>query len=137
MAALIALPFIGMEDQRLGPIFADPLPQAGPTNEISVNLGLFPLGNIPGHHFAAPDVDHQIEVEPDTTDAGGQVGDVPTPHLIGPLAFSRGTGRSCCVPRQLSKFVFLLQTDIQFIYHHIAGIFLVILVYSSGCAKRR
>jgi hypothetical protein len=64
---------IGMEDQRLEPTFADPLPQTSAANEISGDLRLFPLGHIPSHHFAAPDVDHQIEEQPDTTDAGGQV----------------------------------------------------------------
>jgi len=33
-----------MEDQRLGPTFADPLTQAGPAVEISGDLGLFPIG---------------------------------------------------------------------------------------------
>ena len=82
VAALMALPLSTWRDQRLGPTFADPLPQAGPAYEISGDLGLFPFGHIPGHHFAAPDVDHQIELEPDTTDAGGQIDDVPTAYLI-------------------------------------------------------
>jgi len=83
-----------MENQRLGPTFADPLPQAGPADEISGDLGLFPIGNIPGHHFAAPNVDHQIEVEPHSPNAGGLVGDVPTPQLIGSpgLQPRHGTG---------------------------------------------
>ena len=73
---------VGMEDQRPGPAFADPLPQARATDQISGDLCLFPLGHVPGHHLAAPDIDHQIEVEPDATDAGGQIGDVPAPHLV-------------------------------------------------------
>ena len=63
-----------MEDQWLAAALADPLSQTSTADEISGDLGLLPIGHIPGHHFAAPDVDHQIEVEPDTTDAGGQVG---------------------------------------------------------------
>ena len=70
---------VGMEDQRLAAPSTDPLPQAGPADEISGDLCVLAIGDIPGHHFAAPDVDHQIEVEPDTTHAGGQVGDVPAP----------------------------------------------------------
>ena len=38
---------VGMEDQWLGPTFADPLPQAGPADEISGDLGLLPIGHIP------------------------------------------------------------------------------------------
>ena len=72
-----------MEDQRLRPAFADPLPQAGSADEISRDLFVFPLSHFPRHDFAAPDIDHQIEVEPDATNAGGQVGDVPAPDLIG------------------------------------------------------
>ena len=75
---------VGMEDQRLGPALADPLSQAGPADQIRGDLGVFPIRHVPGHHLAAPDVDHQIEVQPDATDASGQVGDVPAPELIGP-----------------------------------------------------
>ena len=74
---------IGMEVQWLVAAFADPLPQTSAADEISGDLGLFPIGPIPGHHFAAPDVDHQIKVEPDTTNTRGQEGDVSTPNLIG------------------------------------------------------
>ena len=61
---------VGMEDQRLGAALADPLPQAGPAHQISGDLGFFPLGHDPGHHLAAPDVDHQIEVQRHATHAG-------------------------------------------------------------------
>jgi hypothetical protein len=30
-------------------------------DEISGDLGIFPLGHVPGHDVAAPDIDHQIE----------------------------------------------------------------------------
>jgi hypothetical protein len=60
-----------VEDQRLGSRPADPLPQAGAADKISSDLGIFPLGDIPGHDLAAPDIDHQIEVEPDSPNAGG------------------------------------------------------------------
>ena len=53
---------IGMEDQRLGPSLADPFAQAGTADQISGDLGFFPIGDIPGHDLAAPDVDHQVEV---------------------------------------------------------------------------
>jgi len=71
-----------MEDQRLGPAFADPLPQACAADEIRGDLGVLPLDYVPGHQLAAPDIDHQIEVQPDATDAGRQVGDDPAPELI-------------------------------------------------------
>ena len=74
---------VGMEDQRLAAALPDPLPQTSAADENSGDLRLLPIGHILSHHFSVPDVDHQIEVQPDTTDAGGQVGDVPTPHLIG------------------------------------------------------
>lgn len=50
---------VGTGDQRLGPALADPLPQTGAADEISGDLGLFPLGHVPGQHLAAPDVDHR------------------------------------------------------------------------------
>jgi len=63
-----------MEVQKLGPAFGDPHAQAGSADEISSDLGLFPFGDIPGHDLAAPDIDLQIEVEPDATNAGREVG---------------------------------------------------------------
>ncbi len=45
---------IGMEDQRLAPTLTDPLSQARPADETSGNLGVFPLGHIPGHHLVPP-----------------------------------------------------------------------------------
>jgi len=30
---------------------ADPLAQAGPAHQISGDLGVFPLGDVPGHHL--------------------------------------------------------------------------------------
>ena len=81
---------IGMEDQRLGPPLADPLSQVGPADQIGGDLGLLSLGHVPGHHLAAPDVDHQVEVQPHTTDTDWQVGDVPAPDLIGPAGFQPG-----------------------------------------------
>ena len=44
---------VGMEDQRLGATLADPLPQAGPADETSGDLGLLPLG-----HGDGPDPGH-------------------------------------------------------------------------------
>jgi hypothetical protein len=41
---------------------------------ISGVLGVFPIGPIPGHHLAARDVNHQMDVEPNAAHAGGQVG---------------------------------------------------------------
>ena len=63
-----------MEDQWLllalvaakaaGP--AVPLLEAGPLHQISRDVSRLHLGHIPGHHFAAPDIDHHIEVQPHT-----------------------------------------------------------------------
>ena len=50
---------IGVEDQRLGARPADPLLQAGAADKLSGDLGIFPLGDIPCHDLAAPDIDHQ------------------------------------------------------------------------------
>jgi hypothetical protein len=41
---------------------------------ISGVLGVFPIGPIPGHHLAARDVNHQMDVEPNAAHAGGQIG---------------------------------------------------------------
>jgi hypothetical protein len=73
-----------MKDQRLGPALVDSFRQARPADQISDALRLFPLGYISGHNLAAPDVDHQIQAEPDAAHTGGQVGDIPTTVLIWP-----------------------------------------------------
>ena len=73
-----------MEDQRFGASLADPLPQTGSIEEISGDLGFFLLGDVPGHYFSAPDVNHQVEVQPDAAHAGGQVGDVRAPDVVRP-----------------------------------------------------
>lgn len=73
-----------MEDHLLPAPFADPLSQAGSAYQICCDGWIFTFGDIPGDDLAAPDVDHQIEVKPDAPDAGQQIGDVPTPHLIRP-----------------------------------------------------
>ena len=68
----------GMEDQWLllalaaakavGAVVA--LLEAGPLHQIRCDLGQFDLGHIPGHHFAAPDIDHQVEPHPALWSAG-------------------------------------------------------------------
>jgi hypothetical protein len=73
---------IGMEDQRLLASFTDPLTQAGPTLQIGCDGWILTLPNIPGHHFATPHVDHEVEVKPDSADPWKEIGDVPAPHLI-------------------------------------------------------
>jgi len=75
---------VGMEDQRLAAPPADPLPQAGPADKISGDLGILVIGHVPSHRLSAPDVDHQVEVEPHAPHARGQVGDIPAPELIRP-----------------------------------------------------
>ena len=81
----LGIAVVGVEDQgRLlalatakatGAVVA--LLEAGSLDKIRCDLGRFDLGHIPGHHFAAPDGDHQIEVEPHTTHRGRQEADVP------------------------------------------------------------
>ncbi len=78
----IRVAVIRVEDQRLLPAFTDPLSQASPAHKFCCDGGIFSLGDIPGHHFAAPDIDHQVEVELDPAHGGGEIGDVPTPELV-------------------------------------------------------
>ena len=61
------------------------LPETCPLHQISRDVSRLHLGHIPGHHLAAPDIDHQVEVELITPHCGGQVGDVPAPHLVGAI----------------------------------------------------
>jgi len=58
--------------------------ETGSLRQIRRDLSRLHLGHIPGHHFAAPDVDHQVEVQPHATHTCWQVGDVPAPYLIRP-----------------------------------------------------
>ena len=83
---------VGVQDQPLPAALADPLPDASPADQIGRDLGLLPLGDVPGDDLAAPDVDHQIEVQPHPPHAGGQVGDVPAPELIGAVSMPSGNG---------------------------------------------
>ncbi|CAK6687619.1 hypothetical protein OGCDGJMD_00258 [Cyanobium usitatum str. Tous] len=63
---------------------ADSLSQAGSVRQIRCDAWIFIFGDIPDDDLGAPDVDHQIDVKPDATDAGRQIGEDPTPHLIRP-----------------------------------------------------
>ncbi len=76
---------VGMEDQWLAAPPTDSLAGTGPAHQIGCNGWVFSLGDIPGHHLAAPDVDHQVEVQPHASHRGGQIGDVPRPHSIGAI----------------------------------------------------
>ena len=71
-----------MENQWLAPALADPFSQAGPADQIRCDSWILSLSNVPGHHLAAPDVDYQVEVQPDPAHGGGEIGDIPAPHLI-------------------------------------------------------
>ena len=84
---------VGMENQGWLPAYTDPFSQASPTHQIHCNGWILTLIHIPGHdivpparwpavRYAAPDVDHQVEVKPDPAHGGGQIGDVPTPNLV-------------------------------------------------------
>jgi hypothetical protein len=74
---------VGKEDQRLLPFLADLLSDASLAYQIRCNGGILTFIHIPGHDLAAPYVDHQVEVQPDSPHGGWQVRDVPTQHLIG------------------------------------------------------
>ena len=73
---------IGVQDQRLLSALTDPLSQASPTDQIRCNGWMLTLIHIPGHNLSAPDVDHQIEVQPDPAHGGGQIRDDPAPELV-------------------------------------------------------
>ncbi len=73
---------VGMQDQRLLAPLADPLAAAGPAHQIRCDGSVLAFSDIPGHHLAAPDVDHQVEVQPHPSHGGGQIGDVPARHLV-------------------------------------------------------
>lgn len=53
-----------MQDQLLWQALADPLAETGAADEISGHLRLFPIRDITGLDLAAPDVDHQVELQP-------------------------------------------------------------------------
>ena len=59
--------------------------ETGSLHQIRRDLSRLHLGHIPGHHLAAPDVDHQIEVQPHTPHRGRQKADVPRPDRIGAI----------------------------------------------------
>jgi len=72
---------IGLENQWLPTALTDPLSQTSPADQIRCDGWILSLSNVPGHHLAAPDVDDQIEVQPDPAHGGGEIGDIPAPHL--------------------------------------------------------
>lgn len=71
-----------MENQRQLVGQTDSLANVSPAHQVVSDGFIFPLGYIPGHNFAAPNVDHQIKVDPLTSQGGGQVSDLPAQHLI-------------------------------------------------------
>jgi hypothetical protein len=81
---------IGVQDQPALAALADPLPDAGAADQSSGQLSGLAVLNVTGHDLAAPDIDYQIEVQPDASHAGGQVGDVPASELIGTVSTPSG-----------------------------------------------
>jgi hypothetical protein len=73
---------IHMEDRGVWAALADSLPQAGPAQQLSGDLGVCESGHVRCHHYAASDVDDQVEIQPHSTHTGWKAGDVPTSHLI-------------------------------------------------------
>ena len=49
----------------------DPLTQAGPAHQIGCDGWILTLGDIPIHYLADPDVDHQVEIQPDPSNGSG------------------------------------------------------------------
>ena len=73
---------VGVEDQRLIAAPSDSLVHASHAHQIGRDGLILQFGDIPGDDLAAPNDDHQIEGHSHTSHCGGQVGDVPAPHLI-------------------------------------------------------
>jgi len=73
---------IRVEDQRLLAAPNDSQAQASPAHQVGSVGWIFPFGDIQGHHFAAPYLDHQVGLQPNTAHGGRQVGDIPDPHLV-------------------------------------------------------
>jgi len=72
---------VGMGNQRLLParLFRS---EASPAHQFRCNSWILNRIHIPGHDLAAPDLDHQVEVQPGPAHGGGDIRDVPTPHLV-------------------------------------------------------
>tara|TARA_B100000674_G_scaffold191664_2_gene156123 strand:+ start:14023 stop:14463 length:441 start_codon:yes stop_codon:yes gene_type:complete len=88
---------IGMENQWLAPALADPLSQAASAHQIRCDGWILTLRHIPGHYLSTPDVDYQVEVQPDPADRCGEIGDISALHTsFGLDARSLGTGRGAC-----------------------------------------
>lgn len=81
---------VGMQGELALTTLADPLPQAGPADQIGGHRRVLAVLDVPGHDLAAPDIHHQVEVQPDAPHAGRKVGDVPAPELIRPVSTSPG-----------------------------------------------
>ena len=62
---------VGMLDQRLFAPLADPLADAGPTDQIGCDGWVFSFGDIPGLHLAAAHVDHEVEIQLHPSHGGG------------------------------------------------------------------
>jgi len=60
-----------MEDQRPASAFADPLAQAGSTDQIGCDHRVFPLGEIPCDDLETLIIDHQVELQPNPANGGG------------------------------------------------------------------
>jgi len=73
---------VGMNDQRLRPALADPLSKTGFVHQSLCNEKILTIGDMPGPRLTAPDMNHRIEVEPDSKDSVEQIGDVQALHLI-------------------------------------------------------
>jgi hypothetical protein len=72
---------VGVQNQWLFKTLADALADAGPAHQIGCDGCVLALGEIAGDDLAVPDINHQVELEPDPPDGGGLVSDVPTPDL--------------------------------------------------------
>ncbi len=72
---------VGVQNEWLLKVLADAHADSGPAHLIGCDGCVLALGEIAGDDLAVPDIYHQVEVEPDPPNGGGQVSDVPTPDL--------------------------------------------------------
>jgi len=93
------------------------LPETCPLHQISRDVSRLHLGHIPGHHFAAPDIDHQVEGQPHSPHCARQKADVP--RLLHPEEVN---------PQRVLHRI--LHADLEVLPHH----HLLTLVVDCACA---
>src|SRR5713226_3409599 len=85
----------------------DALPATGLVNEPLGQRGALAMGHHPADHVATEDVEHDVEVEVGPLRGSEQLGDVPTPELVGPAGQQLGH-RVAGVPELIPTLAHLL-----------------------------